>query len=70
MLINSFELLIFNLDKRKGKSTYPFPFGSPKDFALSVLTLPLSFSYTDFLSFLFLPFLIYIFFSISLIPFI
>ena len=50
--MNSFELLIFNLDKRIGKSTYPFPFRSLKDFASSVLTLPLSFSYTEFFIFL------------------
>ena len=25
LFINSFDLLIFNLDKRIGKSTYPFP---------------------------------------------
>ena len=26
LLINSFELLIFNLDKKIGKLMYPFPF--------------------------------------------
>ena len=42
LLINSFELLIFNLDKGISKSTNPFPFYSLKYAILSAASYSVS----------------------------